>query len=349
MLKKSKTAVLTALAVMLSALSPLATYAENAEPVETIPERTLTQKLNDIPEIHDNEPIQTTAISTIPDRIYTCTSVPAIEIMPKEFPLEKNYDITVNVVDSMTGEHVDGVKVHLVETESLHSNVIERDFGTWDSSQSESYSFNTDFTFHSLADIFAVTAVIEDIPDDYSLRGGTTVVEDFIVAEAIDLFPNRNLNINTDFTIRLDKEYNENDEENYFTTTAVLKECASCGKMINIEDGINAPLAFVCKDCRASGAGGTRPQFPTESTTTSNILYGDANCDGEVSLADAVIIMQSLSNPDIYSLSEQGKSNADVYNTGDGITSQDALTIQQVNINLIPITDLPVYPTVIPD
>ncbi|MDE5862489.1 MAG: hypothetical protein K2H28_09895 [Ruminococcus sp.] len=619
MLKKSKTAVLTALTVMLSAFSPLATYAENAEPIETIPERTVAQVLNNVPEIHDDEPVQTTAVSTIPDRIYTCTSVPALGIQPEEFPLERNFDVTVNVVDSMTGEHVDGVKVHLVETETMTSNVIKRDFGTWDSSESESYIVKADHTFTDLSGLFMLTAVLEDIPEGYSIYGGSNIV-DFQVDCAMDwYYADGDYNPRTNFTIYLDKEYEKNvraicylidgDTGNYVegaevslsewdengnlgncvewvttgtdesinfdytlksdrsrtliqfvvdklpekynaytfcpfdekyadsnstvltftvllyedgrdfqstntmmtttttttalicnlttttttahtviackacdicgtiidandgvttplgvfvcpscksagaggtrppfqtetvtatttatttimidkmcqscnslasaeygvttqdgkficsycylhsdkykacetcgdiidvndgfitpigifvckkcrsfglggtttsttttsyydwtTTTTVLKKCASCGKMINAEDGINAPLAFVCKDCRASGAGGTRPQFPPESTTTNDIIYGDANCDTNISLADAVLIMQSLSNPDIYNLSEQGKSNADIYNRGDGITTQDALTIQKVNINLIETADLPVFP-----
>lgn len=619
MLKKSKTAVLTALTVMLSAFSPLATYAENAEPIETIPERTVAQVLNNVPEIHDDEPVQTTAVSTIPDRIYTCTSVPALGIQPEEFPLERNFDVTVNVVDSMTGEHVDGVKVHLVETETMTSNVIKRDFGTWDSSESESYIVKADHTFTDLSGLFMLTAVLEDMPEGYSIYGGSNIV-DFQVDCAMDwYYADGDYNPRTDFTIYLDKEYEKNvraicylidgDTGNYVegaevslsewdengnlgncvewittgtdesinfdytlksdrsrtliqfvvdklpekynaytfcpfdekyadsnstvltftvllyedgrdfqstntmmtttttttalicnlttttttahtviackacdicgtiidandgvttplgvfvcpscksagaggtrppfqtetvtatttatttimidkmcqscnslasaeygvttqdgkficsycylhsdkykacetcgdiidvndglitpigifvckkcrsfglggtttsttttsyydwtTTTTVLKKCASCGKMINAEDGINAPLAFVCKDCHASGAGGTRPQFPPESTTTNDIIYGDANCDTNISLADAVIIMQSLSNPDIYNLSEQGKSNADVYNTGDGITAQDALTVQQVNISIIKTVDLPVFP-----
>ncbi len=82
-----------------------------------------------------------------------------------------------------------------------------------------------------------------------------------------------------------------------------------------------------------------------ESGNTGDILWGDANCDKEVSLADAVLIMQSLSNPDIYTLTEQGKINADVYNNGDGITSNDALTIQKVMINLLKQSDLPLSDT----
>ncbi|MDE6671681.1 MAG: cellulose 1,4-beta-cellobiosidase [Ruminococcus sp.] len=73
------------------------------------------------------------------------------------------------------------------------------------------------------------------------------------------------------------------------------------------------------------------------------ILWGDANVDSEVTLADAVLIMQSLSNPDTYSLTDQGKLNADVVDNGEsGITTADALAIQCVGISLIKQADLPV-------
>ena len=55
---------------------------------------------------------------------------------------------------------------------------------------------------------------------------------------------------------------------------------------------------------------------------------GDSNNDGTTDLADAIFIMQSLANPDKYQLSPLGKFNADVDETGGGITSNDALTIQ---------------------
>ena len=66
-------------------------------------------------------------------------------------------------------------------------------------------------------------------------------------------------------------------------------------------------------------------------------LAGDANCDGTVDLADAVIIMQSLANPDKYGLNgtderhitEQGIENGDVDKSIAGLTSNDALRIQE--------------------
>ena len=61
---------------------------------------------------------------------------------------------------------------------------------------------------------------------------------------------------------------------------------------------------------------------------------GDANCDDEVSMADSVIIMQALANPDKYGLegssnkhlTEQGKINGDM--DDNGLTVGDAHTIQ---------------------
>lgn len=75
------------------------------------------------------------------------------------------------------------------------------------------------------------------------------------------------------------------------------------------------------------------------SAADTEVVYGDANTDGDVSIADAVLIMQAMVNADEYKLSAQGINNADVCNRGDGITSADALSIQKKVANLI--TELP--------
>ena len=59
---------------------------------------------------------------------------------------------------------------------------------------------------------------------------------------------------------------------------------------------------------------------------------GDANCDGNVDMSDAVLIMQSIANPSKYKLTDQGKKNADM--DGDGITNGDALAIQKKLLKL---------------
>lgn len=78
-------------------------------------------------------------------------------------------------------------------------------------------------------------------------------------------------------------------------------------------------------------------------TVNPVVKYGDANLDGKIDMSDAVLIMQSLSNPDKYGLNgsdesaitNQGMINADCCNTGDGVTNQDALAIQKYKLELI--------------
>lgn len=82
----------------------------------------------------------------------------------------------------------------------------------------------------------------------------------------------------------------------------------------------------------------------TTATVTSSkesTVWGDATNDGVLNIADAVLIMQALANSDEYKLSDVGAYNADVANHGDGITSADALVIQQVVANIITADQLP--------
>jgi hypothetical protein len=65
----------------------------------------------------------------------------------------------------------------------------------------------------------------------------------------------------------------------------------------------------------------------------SIVRNGDANCDGDTDLADAIFIMQSMANPDKYNLSNMGRFNGDVCETGGGITANDALSIQSGLLN----------------
>lgn len=68
-----------------------------------------------------------------------------------------------------------------------------------------------------------------------------------------------------------------------------------------------------------------------ENSQIAPTLLGDANCDGKVTIADATAILQSLGNPDKYGLSEQGAANADIADTGNGVTPEDAVAIQKID------------------
>lgn len=89
----------------------------------------------------------------------------------------------------------------------------------------------------------------------------------------------------------------------------------------------------------------TTTAAPTTTTTEPPVedrLWGDANLDGRVTVADAVAILQSLGNKDKYKLGDEGALNADVYDNGDGVTASDALTIQKMDAGIYKQTDFPV-------
>ena len=77
-------------------------------------------------------------------------------------------------------------------------------------------------------------------------------------------------------------------------------------------------------------------------SVNDNANQGDANCDGIVNMADAVLIMQSLANPDKYGtngtderhLTAQGEKNADIAGDNDGVTNLDALAVQKKLLKL---------------
>lgn len=87
----------------------------------------------------------------------------------------------------------------------------------------------------------------------------------------------------------------------------------------------------------------TLSQPPTEIRPVNRTVWGDANCDDGVDLSDAVLIMQSIANPNKYGLggtspsaiTEKGKELADVDTSIKGITGNDALKIQKYLLNLI--------------
>lgn len=67
----------------------------------------------------------------------------------------------------------------------------------------------------------------------------------------------------------------------------------------------------------------------------ADLVYGDANLDGKVTLSDALTVSQYIANEEKYGLSEAAKKNADCYNPGDGITGNDASAIQWLYFGVI--------------
>ena len=101
------------------------------------------------------------------------------------------------------------------------------------------------------------------------------------------------------------------------------------------------------KTTTTTGLIGTTIAEPITTTTTLPPLMGDvaipdgdSNCDGQLDMSDAVLVMQALANPNKYGeegtaknhLTPMGRMNADM--NGDGLTVSDAQAIQKKLLNL---------------
>ncbi len=74
---------------------------------------------------------------------------------------------------------------------------------------------------------------------------------------------------------------------------------------------------------------------PTDDTSDSKTLKGDANLDGSVDIADAVALASYVGDSEKNKLDPQGIINGDVQAVGNGVNANDALTIQQYLANIV--------------
>ena len=146
-----------------------------------------------------------------------------------------------------------------------------------------------------------------------------------------------------EYTIKLSKTIEFSSQEDH-SSTKILSGI-DCSFTVTIKKD-SAPVTTTTAETTTSTTTSTATTTTTAATTTTakpsttttaetKILYGDANLSGEVELSDAVLIMQSISNPAKYSITPEGQINADVWGNNDGITNGDALTIQKYKLRLI--------------
>ncbi|MDE5945831.1 MAG: endo-1,4-beta-xylanase [Oscillospiraceae bacterium] len=110
----------------------------------------------------------------------------------------------------------------------------------------------------------------------------------------------------------------------------------------SIIDGLDVP------DTTTSTVAPTTEASTTETTVVSSeeptksegVLYGDANDDGVVDVADVVAVASYVGDNENNKLGEKGLKNADVHAVGNGITADDALAVQQYLAKIV--TSLPV-------
>ncbi len=149
------------------------------------------------------------------------------------------------------------------------------------------------------------------------------------------------------------EEYAFGDCENLESITILNPECEiydRCDTIYNVylsSDGASYTGTIYGYENSTAQAYAEKYGYTFESLGEAPIpepVCGDANENGTVEMADAVLILQSQSNPDKYGvdgtnedhITAQGLINADCSGGGDGVTASDALAIQKYILKLIP-------------
>ena len=78
-----------------------------------------------------------------------------------------------------------------------------------------------------------------------------------------------------------------------------------------------------------SESGTTEPSSET-TTEDDNIIYGDADLSGVVTIDDVITILCYSADKESYPLSDEALNAADVYQRGDGVSSNDAVSDQKL-------------------
>ena len=130
-------------------------------------------------------------------------------------------------------------------------------------------------------------------------------------------------------------------------TDPVRTTIASGGKTTTTTTTTSATTTTTSSATTTSGSTTTTtvstPDNVTTTTTTAPSdmpevkKYGDANDDEGIDMGDVVIIMQALANPNKYGMegsddhhiTKQGWVNADIKGTSAGVTTDDALAVQE--------------------
>lgn len=130
--------------------------------------------------------------------------------------------------------------------------------------------------------------------------------------------------------------WTEWDEEKYAFVEPSLWQNEE-GKFISLDHKI--PLGqsgngISLSDYYSDTEGTTDPQQPSNGSqstdgTDEGTVYGDADLDGDVKMADVVKVMCHACNPELYPFTDEQKTNCDVYQQGDGVDISDALSIQK--------------------
>ncbi len=279
--------------------------------------------------------------------------------------------VNVSIVDPDTGKQVPGVEYQITGAGEWGAHFGTKNYTTSDETDVIDVNWN-DST--DLSDVTYWEIILRSIPDDYvypsTLNDRITFV-DGVADVKITLDKKPDMSKLTFELIVKDKEtgeyvpgvevvisgkdYEKQLPEKKYTTLDGVNDLTCPREWVEDLNDVTwtATITSVPEGYKMPEEPKSIFMFLTKNTiektyelerdhTVQKIVWGDANLDTKVTVADAVAILQAIANKDKYALKPQGAKNADVYANGDGITPKDALMIQMVDAGKLKLTDLPV-------
>ncbi|MBO4493114.1 MAG: CotH kinase family protein [Ruminococcus sp.] len=157
----------------------------------------------------------------------------------------------------------------------------------------------------------------------------------------------------TDYPVTVKAEAKEGYRFDHWEVSgATVSNTTSDEITVPVSEGVSIKAVYAAGDpSEIRTTTSTTSKTTTTTTTTTTVSnpdvqvtkYGDVNCDGQLDLSDAVLIMQALANPNKYGengsdsrhITKQGLLNADCSGNNDGVTTGDAAAIQKHLLGLI--------------
>lgn len=125
-----------------------------------------------------------------------------------------------------------------------------------------------------------------------------------------------------------------------FTEDGTILEDITCGAVVSACDPIVVGNEIIWFYADGDGTDFYHIDYTDLSQydgvyNSNDMICGDVDLSGEVEIADAVKIMCYITDPDNNPIEPQGLINGDVYQVGDGLSVQDALSIQKYLAQII--------------
>lgn len=257
------------------------------------------------------------------------------------------YEVVVSVYDKDTGELLNGAELEM----ERHKSFGETE--TWNTSEENPKTIAVTDGFWETSSPSEYKLTLKTLPDGYTSEKTEWTFKDFLTGSskiecAVELKKSAYGLVPSKETVKTGERFSVGikgwDRPTRDWNVSVDSDSVKIDNYspVSFDVTIEKPGTY---EITVNFTGGVKQsvKITAEAAGSEDRVWGDANCDGEVKINDAILILQSIGNPDAYGangsdpthITDEGMKNADVYENGTGLTSQDAILIQQYILSLV--------------